>query len=275
MKLIFKIGTLVVAATLIMGMITPGTAITKGGVLDGEDHPFVGLLIFEAHNADGALVGAWRCSGTLLSPTVMLTAGHCTDGADAGRVWFDSEVLRGDPLYGYPFTGGVTSIEFDSMSSHPNYDPNAFYLHDAGIVHLAEAVNDVTFGELPDVGYFDDIMSEPAFRNNYKFTPVGYGLQWANSGVNTQQDLIRMRALVSIINSDQLFSPGSSDSILFTNNAHGGGTCFGDSGGPIFVEGTNVVAAVTSFGLNSECGGTGGGYRMDVLDAQDFVAANL
>ena len=44
------------------------------------------------------------------------------------------------------------------------------------------------------------------------------------------------------------------------------GTCSGDSGGPIFVEGTDVVAAVTSFGMNERCAGTGGGYRVDTAD---------
>ena len=42
------------------------------------------------------------------------------------------------------------------------------------------------------------------------------------------------------------------------------GTCFGDSGGPNFVGSSNVIAGVTSFGLNITCGGTGGVYRVMV-----------
>lgn len=52
-------------------------------------------------------------------------------------------------------------------------------------------------------------------------------------------------------------------SILLSNNANTGGTCFGDSGGPNFIGSSNVLGGVTSFGINSNCAGTGGAYRLD------------
>jgi len=52
-------------------------------------------------------------------------------------------------------------------------------------------------------------------------------------------------------------------SILLSNNANTGGTCFGDSGGPNFIGTSNVVGGVTSFGINTNCAGTGGVYRLD------------
>jgi secreted trypsin-like serine protease len=52
-------------------------------------------------------------------------------------------------------------------------------------------------------------------------------------------------------------------SLLLSNNTATGGTCFGDSGGPNFLGSSNVIAGVTSFGLNSTCAGTGGVYRVD------------
>jgi len=45
-----------------------------------------------------------------------------------------------------------------------------------------------------------------------------------------------------------------------------GGTCFGDSGGPNFIGKSNVVGGVTSFGMNGNCAGTGGVYRVDRSD---------
>ena len=73
-----------------LGMLTlltagPAIAVTDGE-LDGEGHPHVGLLIFDVGGNP-----AWRCSGTLLSPTILLTAGHCTFGATGGRVWFEAD----------------------------------------------------------------------------------------------------------------------------------------------------------------------------------------
>jgi secreted trypsin-like serine protease len=74
-------------------------------------------------------------------------------------------------------------------------------------------------------------------------------------------------------------------SMLLSNNHHTGGTCFGDSGGPNFVGApatkgaldteTKVVAGVTSFGINGNCAGTGGVFRMDRADVLSFVQSYL
>ena len=64
-------------------------------------------------------------------------------------------------------------------------------------------------------------------------------------------------------------------SLLLSNNAHTGGTCFGDSGGPNFLGDSNIVAGVTSFGINGNCAGTGGVFRMDRQDVLDFVGQFL
>jgi secreted trypsin-like serine protease len=58
---------------------------------------------------------------------------------------------------------------------------------------------------------------------------------------------------------------------LLSNNAYTGGTCFGDSGGPNFIGDTNVIAGVTSFGLNGNCAGTGGVYRVDQADDLNWL----
>lgn len=239
-------------------------AITDG-VLDGEDHPFVGLLVFDI---DGS--PAWRCSGTLLSPTVVLTAGHCTFGATGGRIWFDADPLA-NPDNDYPFAGG-TAIEFASIHTHPDYYDPLFFVHDVGIVILGEAVPMDEYPTLPEVDEFDALRTARGHKTT-DFTAVGYGLQRINP-VFIEQEKIRMRANPRLI---QINVPGFTGdySLLLSNNHSTGGTCFGDSGGPNFLGDSYVVAGVTSFGINGNCAGTGGVFRMDRANVLDFVNSFL
>jgi len=90
-------------------VVTPVFAITGNWVVDNE-HPYVGLVAF--YDVNGEFV--WRCSGSLISPTKFLTAGHCTDaeggeGAYSARVWFQQDaganydpITQLDPITGYP-----------------------------------------------------------------------------------------------------------------------------------------------------------------------------
>jgi hypothetical protein len=119
---------------LLLVIIFIPAAAVQFGERDGGGHPFVGLLVFDVGDSP-----AWRCSGTLLSPTVILTAGHFTFGTDGGRVWFDTDVTAGRSGNGYPFSGGP-SIEFSEIFTHPSYNDGAFYLNDVGIAILSEPV---------------------------------------------------------------------------------------------------------------------------------------
>jgi len=71
----------------------------------------------------------------------------------------------------------------------------------------------------------------------------------------------------------QIDVPGftSDFSPLLSNNHSMGGTCFGDSGGPTSLGGSNVVAGVTSFQVNGNCAGTGDVFLMDRQNVPDFI----
>ena len=261
-------------AVLLMAILVSSTAriasaITDGS-LDGNAHPHVGLLIFDV---DGD--PAFRCSGTLLSPTVLLTAGHCTDGTSGGRVWFEADVQSNQVALGYP-GGGPTSVEFCEIATHPRFNEGSFVLHDVGVVTLCTPVVRSTYGAMPAVNQLDALKARRG-QQDVTFTAVGYGLQKSFPTAASFHDSALKIRMVATPKLNQINVPGFTGdfSLLLSNNAHTGGTCFGDSGGPNFLGSSNVVAAVTSFGINGNCAGTGGVFRMDRQNVLDFVNSFL
>src|SRR4029079_3586263 len=101
-------------------------AASTGGTPDGNTHPHVGLILF--YQTDGP----FRCSATLISPTVLVTAAHCTD-ADLGKVLVDfRSVVANQPPSGYPVAAspaaGFTQAEIENAGfrsgtayTHPAY----------------------------------------------------------------------------------------------------------------------------------------------------------
>lgn len=246
---------------LSLATITAALAITDGE-LDEDGHPFVGLMVALDENDDPL----WRCSGTLISPTLYLTAGHCTEApAVRATIWFDADVESGIPGNGYPFAGEVSGTTY----THPQYNPNAFFLYDLGMVVLDEPVEMAAYGELPELDQLDALKTRRG-RQDTTFTAVGYGLQQINP-VFVEAERVRMVARPRLI---QINTPGFTGdfSLLLSNNHSTGGTCFGDSGGPNFLGDSLVVAGVTSFGINGNCAGTGGVYRIDRADDLDWIA---
>ena len=250
---------LLLTLTLVFSTIGAASAITDGE-LDGNGHPYVGLMV--AQDEDGNPL--WRCSGTLLSPTLFLTAGHCTESPAAHvEIWFDADVESGIPENGYPFTGDVGGTPY----THPDYDPNAFFLHDLGVVVLDEAVIMDEYGVLPELNQLDRLKTRRG-KQNVTFTAVGYGLQEINP-VHVEAEKVRMVSHPHLIQINGGIV--GNFSLLLSNNHSTGGTCFGDSGGPNFIGDTNVIAGVTSFGLNGNCAGTGGVYRVDTADDLNWL----
>ena len=241
----------------------PVSAITDGEP-DGEGHPYVVLLLMDVNGSP-----AYRCSATLISPTYVLTAGHCAGapGEFSGmRIFTESDVQHGNNTY--PFGGGPNSVEAIRWAAHPLYPTASFIVHDVGMVELAEPVYLDEYGTLPVVDSLDQLKTARGTQDQ-SFTSVGYGLQQINP-VFIQSQKIRMVAYPHLI---QINVPGFTGdfSLLLSNNYSTGGTCFGDSGGPNFLGDSNVVAAVTSFGINGNCAGTGGVFRMDRQNVQDFI----
>jgi V8-like Glu-specific endopeptidase len=254
---------LLLAAVLILSTFGMAGAITDGE-LDGDGHPYVGIMV--AQDAGGNPM--WRCSGTLISENVFLTAGHCTESPAAHvEIWFynNEADIRAN---GYPFTGQVGG----TPHVHPEYYDAPFFVHDVGVVVLDAPYPMAEYGVLPALDQLDALKTNRGTQD-VTFTAVGYGLQQINP-VFVESRLDRMVATPHLI---QINVPGFTGdfSLLLSNNHSTGGTCFGDSGGPNFLGDSNVVAGVTSFGINGNCAGTGGVFRMDRADVLEFVNSFL
>lgn len=233
-----------------------------------NDFPHVVTLLF-AQNG----VGFYSCTGTLLSSTVVLTAGHCTE--EAGNV-NDVTYVTNERI---PPSTLADWVLASSVIPHPDYDDYAEFpdTYDVGLVLLSEPIDlgsPDAYGQLATVGLLDELMGgKPKDR---RFTVVGYGLQGVVPAF--EQDYYeRYYGSTTLINVNSA-NLGDDMTAVFTNNpgkGNGqGGACFGDSGGPVFQEGTNQIAAIVSFGF-TPCIGPDFQFRMDTGVAHDFVAANI
>jgi hypothetical protein len=266
----FVVG-LIVSLVLLLGSGIIVYAIVNGQP-DGNAHPYVGLAMFYVDVPDEGLQPAWLCSGALLSPQVFLTAGHCTDGADAAQVWFDSDVTQ---VPAFPFAGGV----WGAPHTHPDFCAGCgpglprFDSHDVGVVLLDQLMVLARYAQLPSAGMVDSL---PMMSD---ITLVGYGVQgkakisgppwerWQGAG-------IRMYAPAQLIASQHV---NGNEYIKVTQNPSQGkgGSCFGDSGGPNLLGSTDTILAVSSYGANPNCAGVGYQNRIDLDYALQFIQGFL
>jgi len=291
---------LAAAFGLALAAAAPAAAIT-GNYRPDNEHPFVGLVAF--YDKDWVFIH--RCTIELLSPTVGLTAGHCTNDASLGgaavaahaRAWFLQDVgshydatTQHDNVTGYPdsCTGTLGNglgnwcaesstmfnYGFDNFAGFPN-------IHDTGIVIFDQAIELSEYASLAGPQTIDTLERAKGVQD-VTMRVSGYGISYSlqtptknGNGVGQSRTVsfrVRLQADEDITNLHNQATDG------FTIQANGngagsGGTCSGDSGGPVFWPATsNQVVAVTSWGYaNAGCRGVGFYYQTDRAAVLDWI----
>jgi secreted trypsin-like serine protease len=242
---------LLLAAVLLLAVLLPAypaSAITDG-TADGGVHPNVGGLVSPTQYSDGTWI---YCSGTLISPTVFLTAAHCAESDPQVGVTFDPAYEAGDKVY------------YGTFHADPLYGGSQSDPHDIAVVVFDKPIKGITPAKLPAAGSLSKL------SGSQTFTSVGYGAYEVTNEPGGHQYLYNdLRGVAT----------GTLNSInpawlrISMNPSHGdGGTCYGDSGGPNFLGTTDVIAATTITG-DAVCRSTNVDYRLDTTSARSFLAS--
>lgn len=245
-----------------------------GGTPD-TTHTYVGL----EHN------GVTVCSGTLISPRVLVTAAHC---------FSDSTSIFGTDGHGHPRVGVIFDQQGPFAQPSPTdhlgtyyFDPGfgfgrlggglpGFDTHDVAIIVLDDSLPGLGHANLPPIGL------DATLPTGTNLDISGYGVQHfgkpdpCDPNCKKQPDAFFTRFGAT----SNLLSVGKGELGEFVkisaNTSQGkGGQCFGDSGGPILLSGTSTLIAETSFQSNSNCSGVGYDFRLDTAEAQAFIFTTL
>jgi secreted trypsin-like serine protease len=254
----------------------PAAAIT-GGEPDNGRHPNVANILFYAPD------GRFRCTATLITPTILITAAHCAVDT-VGKTLVDfREVVATQPPSGYPVAAdpaaGYTSTEITSAGflagtayAHPDYSnfTDLANWNDVGVIVLDQPTT-IAPATLAPRDYLD-AYAQPVL-NKTLFTTVGYGTEVRKPATGAQKPTPQDYPLIRRV----AVEPGQklTEQILQVNgNIHDtrgtGGTCFGDSGGPTFLNG--YLVAVTSYGYTANCRYLDGLQRVDIEAVQVWLA---
>jgi len=265
----------ILAVAALAGLAPPSGAITAGE-LDGNRHPHVAIIYF--YQPDGR----FRCSATQVSDTVLITAAHCTDGVRGKTlVSFQPDAPPppqaaddpGDLTSQTGFTGPQGPWLAGTPHAHPLWANKLQLndLHDVGVVVLDTPRPAGPYPQLAPREYLATLANGRGGLSKQTFTVVGYGIFFVKPDGGPQKPTAvsdRRRRFATAVGQNL-----TSQVLKLAENPNdsraGGGSCFGDSGGPVLHRG--LLVGDTSFGASQFCRSAGGYYRLDTDDARGFL----
>lgn len=233
------------------------------GVPTGNAYASVGALIVDWWPPFGVVNGddQW-CTGSLISPTVFVTAAHCVVGG-----------LPPNPQFYVSFAPDLLAkniriIPATGFAYDPKYGHDMANLHDLAVVFLpASATRGMTPLQLPTEGELDRLAAQGGLSKTL-FVNVGYG----SSASRTGRPRFGWDGLRNMSKSEFMGLQPTWLGLLMNTAATGeGGDCYGDSGGPKFIDGNpdRIYATVTSGDAN--CRATTWDWRLDTPEARAFL----
>jgi secreted trypsin-like serine protease len=238
-----------------------GVSAIVNGTPTGDAYGNVGALLFD-YDQNGISGDDEWCTGSLIAPTIFLTAAHCivTPYTPAGSQFY---VSFASDLY----AKGMKAIKATDVIYDPEYGHDVSNLHDLALVFLPRlSTNGITPLSLPPAHYLDDLAAKGALSKTL-FVNVGYGVSASRTG----QPAYTYDGLRAFSKSEFSGITQTWLQLMMTSSTGLGGDCYGDSGGPKFIDGntTMIVATVTTG--DSNCRATTKDWRLDTPEARGFL----
>jgi secreted trypsin-like serine protease len=239
---------------LIGALATAGSALAiLGGSPDNGAHPYVGAALQQ--QTQNGVTGNQLCSGSLVSPTVFVTAAHCFADGSTVRVTFDENAYGGATS-----VNGTVHVDPAWCLGCGNITPGDDTNDIAVIVLDGAGVSQARYAQLPSAGLADTLPNKQAID------VVGYGVQ----------DFVKK--VPSVFGTRQVATTwvknGKDLGGEFLKLAANPGACLGDSGGPDLVSGTDVMVAISTL-TRPHCKGASYSERLDTVAALGFVNSFL
>jgi secreted trypsin-like serine protease len=237
------------SATDVSGKIIGGTEATDG------EYPFV-VAILDTTNGATELNQQF-CGGTLIAANWVLTAAHCMEDYTTDAAISNLRVLAGTNVLSTTASTNGTKVRVSAVYIHESYN-NITYNNDIALMQLSTSLSEDTIDGLSSTVY-------PAFSVGTLATVAGWGTTAYPATVHTYPtDLMEVDLpVISNTTCRDVSGYNMTDNMLCAGYPEGGkDSCWGDSGGPLFVQdGSNyIVIGIVSNGTGCALAGYYGVY---------------